>query len=411
MFSSGTTQLGPVIKIGPPGIQLCKAAIVQIPHCASLKHGFWNLSVYALGPATNQNLDNSHTEWRKIVSLGQETINTPIFTQLDSDKVYLVTDFLSTFVLAGESFNGKAVKNLKLAVFAPLLSDTTVTDFSIRVYVFEDTPCALHYCSDQERRLGGVLLDSPKSLWFQDGGSNLCLSLEDIGVGWRAKPNSSYQEIPFSHIWSSTSNSLHCSFTLEQTDSINELEFKIVAYQKVNPSHKQVFTMRSNDEFRNGNTSFNPINVNFAQNNNAFSEHAVDSKTLPERSLTVIDEDIQSSAKQKCMTVSDKGINTCVVDNVTPFRLTKSVKKQLCGCLDPPNARGNDWRLLAQKLNVDRYINFFATKSSPTEHILDLWECRHRNTSAVADLANIFRNMGRHDAVRIVESCLGPSWL
>lgn len=352
--------------------------------------------MYALGPSTHPKLDNS--EWRKIVNLGQETINTPIFTQLDSDKVFLITDFLTTFVLAGESFNGKAVKNLKLAVYAPPLTGNCISDYNIRVYVFEDTPCALYYCADQEKRLGGVLIGDPKSLWFQDGGSNLCLSLEDIGLGWRSKPNPSYQEIPFSHVWSSNSNSLHCSFALEQTDSINDLEFKIIVYQKMNPSHKQVFSMKSDDDFA-------PY---FVPN---YSDHGIESKTLPERSLTVIDEDVQSSVKQKSMTVSDKGINTCVVDNVTPFRLSKSMKKQLCSCLDQPNSRGNDWRLLAQKLNVDRYINFFATKSSPTEHILDLWECRHRNTSALADLANIFRSMGRNDAVRIIESCLGPSWL
>lgn len=397
--------MSPVVRTGPTGISLSKAAIVQIPHCASLKHGFWNLSVYALGPASHPKMDNSHTEWRKIVSLGQETINTPIFTQLDADKLFLVTDFLTTFVLAGESFNGKAVKNLKLAVYAPNLTRNSGSDYNIRVYVFEDTPCALFYCAEQEKRLGGVLIGDPKSLWFQDGGSSLCLSLEDIGVGWKAKPNSSYQEIPFSHVWGASSNSLHCSFTLEQTDSINDLEFKINVYQKMNPSHKQVFSMKSDDGFSSCSV---PFNMTFGSNH--FNEH-VDSKTLPERSLTAIDEDIESSVRQKSLTVSDKGINTCVVDNATSFRLSKTVKKQLCNCLDPPNSRGNDWRLLAQKLNVDRYINFFATKSSPTEHILDLWECRHRNTSALADLANIFRGMGRNDAVRVIETCLGPSWL
>ena len=37
-----------------------------------------------------------------------------------------------------------------------------------------------------ERKLGGCLMDKPKSLLYQDGGSNLCLSLEDIGPGWRS---------------------------------------------------------------------------------------------------------------------------------------------------------------------------------------------------------------------------------
>ena len=59
-----------------------------------------------------------------------------------------------------------------------------------------------------------------------------------------------------------------------------------------------------------------------------------------------------------------------------------------------------------------RYINYFATKHSPTEHIMDLWEARHREDSAVADLMNSLRVMGRMDAAALVETQLGiASWL
>jgi leucine-rich repeat transmembrane protein FLRT len=59
---------------------------------------------------------------------------------------------------------------------------------------------------------------------------------------------------------------------------------------------------------------------------------------------------------------------------------------------------------------ISRYINYFATKSSPTEHILDLWEARHREPTAVTDLLNIFRVMGRSDAAVLMEKELGP-WI
>lgn len=58
----------------------------------------------------------------------------------------------------------------------------------------------------------------------------------------------------------------------------------------------------------------------------------------------------------------------------------------------------------------NRYINYFATKASPTEHILDLWEARHREPTAVTDLLNHLRVMGRTDAATILEAQLGP-WL
>jgi netrin receptor unc-5 len=57
-----------------------------------------------------------------------------------------------------------------------------------------------------------------------------------------------------------------------------------------------------------------------------------------------------------------------------------------------------------------RYITYFATKPSPTEHIIDLWEARHRDSSATAEFLNILRAMGRMDAASVVERELGP-WL
>ena len=57
-----------------------------------------------------------------------------------------------------------------------------------------------------------------------------------------------------------------------------------------------------------------------------------------------------------------------------------------------------------------RYINYFATKTSPTEHILDLWEARHREESALTDLMNSLRVMGRTDASVVLEKEVG-SWL
>ena len=44
-----------------------------------------------------------------------------------------------------------------------------------------------------ERRLGGRLLDKPKQIPFQDGGHNLCLTIEDLAPGWRSKLAANYQ--------------------------------------------------------------------------------------------------------------------------------------------------------------------------------------------------------------------------
>lgn len=63
-----------------------------------------------------------------------------------------------------------------------------------------------------------------------------------------------------------------------------------------------------------------------------------------------------------------------------------------------------------QLLFFYRYINYFATKGSPTDHILDLWEAREQENNSLGNLLNILRVMGRGDAVQVVEKEVG-SWI
>ena len=90
------------------------------------------------------------------------------------------------------------------------------------------------------------------------------------------------------------------------------------------------------------------------------------------------------------------------------FRIPLHVKQSLSRLLDPPSATSNDWRQLAERLGVNRYVNFFATQPSPTEAILNLWEARNRESTAVAGLVNTLRGMNRHDAAQVLD--LDSSW-
>ncbi|XP_045446045.1 netrin receptor UNC5C-like [Melitaea cinxia] len=393
-LGKGITQLSPVVKCGPPRLQLNKSVILQIPHCASLKHGFWNLALYAIDH--NGTKTDAQPQWKKVVSLGQETINTPVFTQLDNDKIFLVTDMLSTFVLVGESFNGKAVKTLQLAIYAPASLSDACTEYTIRLYVFEDTPCAPYYCQEQEKKLGGVLLERPKTFLFQDGGSSLCLNLEHLSPGWKAKPGIGYQEIPFNHVWGSNYNALHCTFNLERTYDCDNIDFSISACQRTNPSYKQTFRI-SIDDLR----CRSPRGRSPRESTRSFNI----TENLLESRMCRSEEGSEGGAKRS-VTVNETGTNECAE---SPFKLSVRVKRQLCAILDPPNARGNDWRALAARLGVDRYTTWFATKSSPTEAILELWECRERGPGATAALAAALRQVDRHDAADLLHG--RPAWL
>lgn len=408
------TQLSPVVSCGP-NIPLNKAIVLKIPHCAELSVKNWSISVLQS--------DCSDSQWVTAVTLGQETINTSVFCQLDKDIVYLVTDTLSRFVVVGQSSNGSAIKRLKLAVFAPKLCFQSSVDYSVRVYVLEDTDSSMETVFGQEKRLGGFLMDEPRSIYFQDLGNNLCLTLEDISEGWKAKPSSNYQEIPFRHLWQANSNSLHCSFTLESYELNRNLHFTIRVNQKGSDS-KQVFNIICKDDSEVTNrtssaktyhelvpkmiqsettrSSESPKNVKQQQ-----QQHQDDYKSAKNFKVAVPDEMVPSKLA-KNLILTDRGVSTC--DDFV-FRLNKQIRKQLCQALDTPTPRGNDWRMLAVALSVNRYINFFATKPSPTDCILDLWEARNRQSNALTELIKIFKEMERFDAVAIIDNSLGPNWL
>ncbi|KAJ8971965.1 hypothetical protein NQ314_000447, partial [Rhamnusium bicolor] len=387
-LAENLTQLSPVVSCGP-NVSLNKAVVLKVPHCAEITRNNWFISVLQS--------DCSDSQWQNAVTLGQETIN--------------------TFVIVGRSVNGNAIKRLKLAVFAPKLCFQSSVDFSIRVYVLEDTDSSMETVFGQEKRLGGYLLDEPRTITFQDGGNNLCLSLDNISDGWRAKPASNYQEIPFKHLWQANSNSLHCSFTLESFEVCRTLSFKIRVNQKGFDYHQlfditckddggEVVDKTSSGKF-NHNEFVPKITIQSETSRSSDSKKSVEYANSSKSAKSFKQDDV-SLKPAKNLIVTDRGVSTCDDFN---FRLSKQLRKQLCQCLDPPIQRGNDWRMLAHALSVDRYINFFATKPSPTDCILDLWEARNRDSNALTTLKQIFTDMERFDAVNILDNCLGPNWL
>ena len=387
-----------MVMCGPPEalVHLKKPLVLTIPHCASLMHGNWSVTVMQSDEILDNSLSNkrasnngnlclnSNTNWQRVVTLGHETINTPVYAQLDVNACHLVIDSLATFCLVGESASrssslkskgSSAVKCLRLAAFAQE-GPAQPADLTMRVYCLPDTDDALAYVSETERRYNGRLLDKPISVSFSDTGDDLCLNVDDLNSFWSCQQGADYLEMPFGHVWSCSNPSLHCSFTFRPSRE----------RANANPSSLSLTVSIWQKQSNGNNPKCSLLNIN---------------SDLSHRSSNLLHTYINSNANNNIpspygTTPADSG----------RFRISSGMMASLSRLLDQPNSKGNDWRLLAERLNVHRYVNFFATRPSPTEAILVLWEARNRELLALSNLMNTLRGMGRFDAAAVLEQDL-----
>uniref|UniRef100_A0AAY4BB70 Netrin receptor UNC5 n=1 Tax=Denticeps clupeoides TaxID=299321 RepID=A0AAY4BB70_9TELE len=335
------TLLSPIVSCGPPGVMLTRPVILSMDHCSDAVPENWAIQL------KKQSYEGT---WEDVLQMGEECASDPYYCQLEAETCRVFTEQLGRFGLVGESLSMAAAKRLKLVVFAPTYC--TTLEYSIRVYCMDDTQDVLKEVMQMEKQLGGRLIDEPRVLLFKDSYHNLRLSIHDLPQAlWRSKLLAGYQEIPFYHIWSGSQRSLHCTFTLERLSlSTCELTGQLCVWQL--EGEGQSFSL-----------DFNIAKV-------ARSRHS----------------------HRLCS-------STPALAGPSAFQIPYLVRQKICSSLDTPCPNGADWRLLAQRLKLERHLSFFASRASPTSVILDLWEAQHFHSGNLNQLAAVMAEIGKQEAM------------
>ncbi|NWT71583.1 UNC5B protein, partial [Prunella himalayana] len=336
--SEGTqTVLSPAVTCGPTGLLLCRPVVLTIPHCADVSSSDW---IYQLKTQSHQG------SWEEVVTLDEETLNTPCYCQLEAKSCHILLDQLGTYVFVGESYSRSAIKRLQLAIFAPTVC--TSLEYSLKVYCLEDTPDALK-----------VNIPSQSCLcWQQDAACDhseimrcllLCLSFLVLCQGNR-------QDVVLLLCW----------------DPSCRHDTRGLA------ADGQVFYRSCMDPCRAlaPGLSFSPKSCWFDEGVVLKADRVAPFKEVPDPRVGAL-----------CSPRRHLWMLTLGNSNFS---------------LDAPNSRGNDWRLLAQKLSMDRYLNYFATKASPTGVLLDLWEAEHQDDGDLNTLASALEEMGKSEMLVVM---------
>ncbi|XP_027522920.1 netrin receptor UNC5D isoform X1 [Corapipo altera] len=329
--------LGPEVTCGPSEVSVSTPFALTIPHCAHADPEHWNIH---LKRRTQQG------KWEEVMSVEEET--TSCYCLLDPYACHILLNSFGTYALIGEPISDCAVRQLKVAVFGCLSCNSL--DYNLRVYCMDNTPCAFQEVVSDERLQGGQLLEEPKLLHFKGNTCSLQISVLDIPPFlWRIKPFTACQEVPFSRVWRGSARPLLCAFSLERySPGTTQLSCKVCVRQL--KGHEQVLHVQTS---------------------------------------------ILESERETITFFAHEDSNFPAQVGPKAFKIPFSIRQRICATFDTPSAKGKDWQMLAQKNSINRNLSYFATQSSPSAVILDLWEARHQQDGDLDSLACALEEIGR----------------
>lgn len=151
------------------------------------------------------------------------------------------------------------------------------------------------------------------------------------------------QEIPFYHIWSGSQRALHCTFTLERySQASTELTCKVCVRQV--EGEGQIFQLH--------------IMLGEVSGGEVGGQHRVMLRSRSVLQHLTLFLALQHASSFDTLRSHHSGTNATTTQlGPYAFKIPLSIRQKICNSLDAPNSRGNDWRLLAQKLSMDRWVS------------------------------------------------------
>ncbi|VDN20210.1 unnamed protein product [Gongylonema pulchrum] len=384
-ISGSDTVLSAVVMVGlcddnEEEVLIHRPFIVTFKHCANIfPKDNWIFMIYTRG--------NRNSRWEMVAEIGEEDINTPLYCQMGFTRCHIMVERFCKLLLVGRPRRTTVAttKRMRLAAFGPL--HRMSNDTSIRVYCVPEIGIAIQSVISQEENTGALLAEAENFLMREKGA--LCVCLEDVSTGLAKKPEAQYLEIPASHHLWCIQNGLHCSVKTDVPEDLLEtVTGRIVVYQKGNAEAREVLHF----DMQHPLVTFRFLAIILK-----------DGEELPQ---LLLEDKLIGAYFQECDEMEEDGLLT------SEFLLDGVTRRKLAKLLDVPTDPTKDWRGLARKLNLHRYIQYFATRPglSPTSLVLDLWEAVESGSQrAVLDLLQTVRIMGRPDAVTVLENYLSDA--
>lgn len=357
ILSAGQTRLSPTILIGPSNITLLKPAVLCFEHTANIDSTTWKLNLM---------FSEDICQWKTILTYGQENISTPVYLQFNhQQQAYLLFESLGAYALVGESISTQhASKYIQMVAFYSRTNEMNSNEIlsTLRLRFLDATSDALERCLTEEFSLQNHLCDQPKQFLIHDHEDQICINV-DLELSSTSRINIGYKEIALQTFWS-TKIDRSCFIFLIPNLNIDNTQLNLSFHEHL-AMHVDIYQPTMLDSALHTRLCVNTLHLVQNSGFNAVSlRHRQTNKSPKEQT-----------------------------------KIPSSIRHKLCQVLDPPNTLGNDWRMFANNLLGINYLQYFATKSSPTEHLLTLWESRQES---LVHLINVLNQIGRSDASSIL---------